>query len=409
MLLGSVACGRTEDGTAQRDTNPPAQAAPAQAAPAQVQAAYVDDDRENLLDISRGAAVLSRTAELNLEQSAIHAIDGMSTTRWLSPPGGAEQTLVASLAAPSRVEQLGIVTTSSPAQIPSAVRFESSVDGTSWREVFVLKPIEKDGRQVANVPPFDAQYLRVTTIEPVETDTLLRSVIVLGRETGQVAAPSFDGCWTVNGSPARLLHDGVRLSGVIGGQRATAIDGGVEGRVARVMWVRGPMWGYAAMTVAPGRRALSAVTFHEEILIGNAGVAWFGEPCDSALQVESATPVTFLRRAGRWSMFGLSFDGAGRLDEQASTATLAAAAATIASAQQQRFRIVSREFREASPQQNRERSATRLESVRVALEKRGVDLARVELVAAGSDTDSIEPTFAVMRLLASRIDLEIVQ
>jgi hypothetical protein len=164
------------------------------------------------------------------------------------------------------------------------------------------------------------------------------------------------------------------------------------------------------MTLAPEAKALSAVTFHQEILIGNAGGAWFGEPCNSPLQLNAAGPLTFLARSGRWSMFGLAFDAAGRLDESASAATIDAALVAIASApREQRFRIVSREYREATPEANRERSATRLASLQKTFERRGVGADRVEFTAAGSESSSIEGNFAVMRLLASRIDLEIVQ
>jgi hypothetical protein len=406
VLFCAAACGPQEREEQLRPAPPPQ----GSAAPAEVQARYVDLDVGNLLDVSRGASILSRTAELNLEQSAIHAIDGMATTRWVSPPGDANQTLVAALGAPGRIDRLGIATTRFAAQIPAAVRFEASMDGASWREAFVFRPAAKEGRQVQDVPPFDARYLRVSTVEPKDEESTLLSVIALGSETEAPAVPSFDGCWTINGAQSRLAQEGRRIRGVIGGEQPTAIDGAVDGRVARVMWVRGPMWGYAAMTLAPEAKALSAVTFHQEILIGNAGGAWFGEPCNSPLQLNAAGPLTFLARSGRWSMFGLAFDAAGRLDESASAATIDAALAAIASApREQRFRIVSREYREATPEANRERSATRLASLQKTFERRGVGADRVEFTAAGSESSSIEGNFAVMRLLASRIDLEIVQ
>lgn len=403
LLAWLVACNRTE-------TAPPERAETAHAAPAEVLATYVDEDRGNLLDMVNGSSVIYRTAELDLEHSAVHAIDGMATTRWASPVGGAAQTFVASLSAASRIDQLGVVTGTSAAQTPSQVRFESSIDGVSWRDVFVMRPAGKEGRQVKAVPPFESRFLRVSTIEPEEQDMALRSVIAIGKEVAVTAVPSFSGCWTINGVDGQIVQRGERISGVIGGETATAIDGAIDGRVARLMWVRGPMWGYAAMTIAPDAKTISALTFHQDILIGNAGAAWFGERCRSSLQIDPATPVSFLRRAGRWSMFGLRFTPAGAIDPQASAATLDAAAAAIASAApDMRFRVVSREYREATAERNREVSALRLGSLRNALAGRGVDLSRIELVAAGSQSDSIESNFAVMRLLASRVDLEIVR
>lgn len=406
-LLCAVACGRAPVDEDRLPAPPPEGAA----GPDIVQAVFVDEDRNNLLDIARGASVVWRSGELNLEYSALHAVDSMPTTLWSSPPRGPEQSFVVALGAPSRIERLGALFASKAPLIPAALRFEASADGRTWREVLVLEPQEQGGRQIRDVTPFDASYLRISTVEPGEGDITLPSILAFGTESARPAqVPAWEGCWTINGSPSRLLQEQNRLSGVIGGERPTAVDGAIDGNVARLMWVRGPMWGYAAMTIAPDGNAVSAVTFHEEILVGNAGVAWFGERCSSPLQIETATPVTFLQRAGRWSLFGLSFRTDHSLDTAASQSTLVAAIETLRSAPQgQRFRIVSREYHQDTPAKNREVSAARLESLRQQLRTSGVDLTPIEFVAAGSESTTIEGSFAVMRLLASRIDLELVR
>ena len=85
----------------------------------------LDIDGDNLLNLAYGAALVSRTGELNLESSAVNAIDGFSFSSWSSSPGAPEQTLVFALGGPSRIEQLGVTTTEknqSPAKVDSPRR-----------------------------------------------------------------------------------------------------------------------------------------------------------------------------------------------------------------------------------------------------------------------------------------------
>lgn len=408
VVLCAVACGPRQS---EKDRLPAPRPEGA-AGPESVQAVFIDQDRDNLLDITRGASVAWRSGEFNLEYSALHAIDSMSTTQWSTPPRGPEQSFIVALGAPARIDRLGALLATREPLIPSALRFEASPDGHTWREVFVFEARGQGGRQIRNVPPFDAAWLRISTVEPGLGDLTIPSILAFGSESPASPRPaaSWGGCWTINGSPSRILVEDNRLRGVIGGERATAIDGAIEGNVARLMWVRGPMWGYAAMTIAPDGGTFSAVTFHEEILVGNAGGAWFGERCNSPSQIEAAPPVTFLQRSGRWSLFGLAFRPDHTLDAGASRRTIDLAIETIRSAPAgQRFRIVSREYRQDSPATNRTVSAARLASLREHLLTRGVDLSSIELVAAGSESATIEGPFAVMRLLASRIDLELVR
>src|SRR5687768_12396038 len=97
-LLVALGCG--EAGTevespavAEQPTRPPA----------------ADHDKQNLLNIAHGASLVSRTAESDLEQSALHAIDGIETSRWVSPTGDGNMTAIFTLAAPAKIERLGIV------------------------------------------------------------------------------------------------------------------------------------------------------------------------------------------------------------------------------------------------------------------------------------------------------------
>ena len=369
----------------------------------------LDIDSDNLLNLAYGAAVVSRTDELNLESSAVNAIDGMSFSAWSSSPGAPEQTLVFALGGLSRIEQLG-VTTPDKNQSPAKVRFASSPDGRSWRDVATIEPAGK-GTTIRDVTPFEARYLRVETIEPAERYAMLASVHAIGSELRPSERQSFGGCWSINTFAATLVQNGARITGVLGGvKRPTYVDGGVEGRVAKLMWIKGPMWGYAAATLTPDGRNISAITIYEEPL-NNLGQTWIGSRCDETAErapsvVSQLTPADYLRRVGHWTMSGIVFDGQDRLLEEPSAGTLDAAVALLRAAPSQRFRLVAREFRNNDPNENLRRTKARVEAVRAALQSRGADVSRIELAAIGSKRDDIDRPSVIQRMLWSRIDLE---
>ena len=368
-------------------------------------------DPDNLLNLTWGAAVVSRTAELHLEASAVQAIDGIPLTSWAAPPGGANQTFVFSLGAPSRIDRLGLTTFDKPELVPAKVRFEASADGKSWREVLLFEPRAVGPPQLVDVPPFDARFLRVSTLETNAWSTRLRTVHASGSEIALPPPPRFGGCWEINGRAARLVQSGSRLSGIVHTDPPTLVEGGIEGRVARLMWTRGPAWGYLALTLTPDGERISGLDFYEEISIHHATTGWFGareSGCDGLPRGFSAADA-LLRHAGRWTMYGLTFDERDRLIDLSSGPTLDAAAALIASAPSQRFRVIAREFREPKPGEELKRAKRRISALRTALEARGVDVSRVDFVAAGSEWGEPPIVVALQRLLASRVDLELVR
>jgi hypothetical protein len=403
VLIAVAACNRAPE-------PPPAAPAPQRATNEEVTpiaTPTLDIDGDNLLNLAYGAALVSRTGELNLESSAVNAIDGFSFSSWSSSPGAPEQTLVFALGGPSRIEQLGVTTTEKN-QSPAKVRFAASPDGRTWRDVITIEPANK-GTTLKDVPPFEARYLRVETIEPAEYYAVLTSVHAIGSELRPPERQSFGGCWSVNTFHSTLTQSGARITGVLGGaKQPTYVDGGIDGRVAKLMWIHGPMWGYAAATLTPDGRNLSAITFHEEPLVNNAGQAWIGSRCDETAPPSSSplTPADYLRRIGRWTMSGIVFDGEDRLIAEPSAATLDAAVTLLQAAPSQRFRIVATEFRNNDPNENLRRTKARVEAIRAALQSRGVDVSRIELAGKGNTHDDIERPSAIQRMLWSRIDLE---
>jgi hypothetical protein len=364
-----------------------------------------DIDVDNLLSIARGAVVISRTGELNLNESALHAADGLPSSTWSLPPGGPNQTAVFALAAPAHVQSLGVSVTKSEEAVPQRVRISLSSDGRQWNEALVMEPKAQESPQVVSVTPAEAQYIRVQTEEPAEYHSHIRSIHVIGDEKGAFRIVDAAGCWTMNGAPAQLAATGARVTGSIGGGTPTQLLGGTDQRVVRLMWLQPPLWGYALASTSPDGRVLNALVFHEEPFTGYIGNAWFGSRCNSASQLPEADPEMFLQRAGRWSLFGLAFDTNDAIVEEPSRAELDQLA-TLLRSDPSRYRLVSREFRLDTPEANKTRSAARLESLRRSLARRGVDINRVESSASGNDWNREPISTTTQYVLMSRIDLE---
>ena len=284
----------------------------------------------NLLSLARGASVVSRTAEQMLEASAVHAIDGDWLTAWRSAPAGPEQTLVFSLPARARIERIGVVVPSQ-SETPQRVRFEASGDGVAWREITTLAPEPRRDPQLAAVPPFEASYIRVQTLGTQPYFTSIRSVIAKGQELAAPVQPPIEGCWRINGMPARFTRRGTSVAGVIGNDPPMYVLGGTDGRIVRLTWLRGPMWGPAIVTLDPQRRALSGERWHETVRFANSGDGWFGTPLEcgsnaAAFPNETEIAAAILKQAGTWTAYGDS--------------ALDTIAALIARAPGQRFEIV---------------------------------------------------------------------
>ena len=384
---------------------PQPQKQPAEGA-AVVIAATPDNDADNSLNLLYGAAVVSRDGELHLETSAVHTIDGFAETLWTSAPGVPEDTLVYSMLAPTRLQRVG-VSTNAGGDAMESVAFDASMDGRQWTEIGTLKIARTDQRQFVDLPkPVVAQYLRVRTIDPPKRYYVrLRGVHAIGEEVAAPQTPSFGGCWRINGALAHLVQDGARITGTIAGNPPTYIEGGTDNRVGMVMWMRGPMFGYAAITRSPDGAHLSALSFFEEA-DRNIGEGWFGDRCSMHAAiggVAGGLPALFAR-AKRFSLYGLVFDGNDRLIEDVSEPTLDKLEALIA-VSPQRLRLVAHELRYGDAGRNRAHAAARLASIRAALEKRGVNLARIEWINAGDDIGSIVLRSSLQRALLSRVDL----
>jgi hypothetical protein len=388
----------------------PAQFPAAAAAPQPTVAAPPNaDERENLLNIAYGASVISRTAEITLEASALRAIDGDSLSAWTSPPGDFQQTMVFALPARSRIEKVGVRMPADPNMRVKRASFETSVDGVTFRPLLEQAFNEFAEIQLFPVPPTEAVYVRVNVLEAPGRFASFQSVQVRGLLLDRPVAPPLDGCWTVNGLPARFATAGGSVRGAIGSGAPVLIEGGADGPLYRVAWIKKGDWGFAAITVSPEGKHLSGGKWYQEPIPYDFGESWFGERSGCATNVPDSTLIIarrFLDRLHRFPLYGLHFDATGRLSEPDSVTALELIANLSAQRSSHPFRLVSHEYRGASAEDNRRRAQARLDSLQAVLQKRGVDLARFEFVAAGSERPPQRIENETMRVLYSVVDID---
>ena len=389
VVFALAACHREDTPTAAKPPDPPK--------PAQTDSRDDAPERENLLNYAHGAVAISRTGEATLKGSVVRAIDGDRDpgALWSSPPHNPVQTLVFAL--PSRTRLTRVGAESGTAQ---GLRFESSLDGTTFRDLATVKLQFNHEAQLFDVPPTEASYLRVTTLEGGAIFLGLNSVHARGTAVEPVKAGSLDGCWAMDTERAAFTQHGAYVFGENG---PVLLEGGSDGRFYRFAWIRGEQYGLAAVSVTPDGRHMSGIRWHEEAEPLFVATTWVGQKTDCAGKPAVRDDVfrTFLAKHGRYPLYGLRFDDRGHLIESESGVMLDRLA------KMQSARLVANEFLQPTPAQNRAVAQTKLDTLAAALKKRGADPARFELVNHGSDQPRRAANTDANRSLYGSVDLEL--
>jgi F5/8 type C domain len=366
----------------------------------------------NLLSLSQGAAVVSRTSEAVLDASAVRAIDTDPHTMWVSPPDDPQQTLVFSLPARARIDQIGLRSGSKAEHLASGIRFDLSTDGQNFTPVATIRPVVSEAAQMVRIPLTNAAFVRVNVLGAKGTYVQVASVNATGTLIEASTPASIDGCFAVNGFPASFVQKGAEVVGeVAGGARPTIVEGGSDGRFFRFAWVRGPEYGLAAVSITPDGRHLSGIVWHEEALEESQFFAadWLGDrvSCEKAAPPSVSVFRSYLERFGRFPLFSLRFDESGRLHDGDSAATLSRVTAFLSANPTLPIRFVAHELLHSTPDENRRIAQARIDSLRAALQKNGVKLAKVAFVALGAETPHRKATTDLTRAMYSSVDLEV--
>ncbi len=367
---------------------------------------------QNLLSLNAGAAVVSRTAEAMLDASAVRAIDTDLHTMWVSPPGDPQQTLVFSLPARARIDQVGLRGGSKAELLASAIRVDVSVDGQNFATVATVKPVVSEEPQMTRIPPVEAAYVRFVILGG-GAYVQIASVNASGTLLETPKPASMTGCFAINGFPASFVQSGAEVVGQVGaGTRLAIVEGGSDGRFYRFAWVRGLEFGLAAVSITPDGEHVSGIVWHEEAIQQQQFFAadWLGDrvPCDKPAPPAISVFRTYLERFQRFPLFGLRFDETGKLHEEDSAATLSRVTAFLSANPNLPVRFVAHELQHSTPDGNRRIAQARIDSLRAALQKNGVKLANVTFVVLGEEKPRREATIDLTRAMYSSVDLELV-
>jgi hypothetical protein len=356
-----------------------------------------------------GASVVSRTAELDLEHSAVRLIDTSNGTGWVTPADDPAQSVVLSLPARARIDRAGLVTTKASSAARD-VRIDFSLNGVSFTRSVELHAKEGDEPQdVPVTPPVEAQYVRLSTLNAHSPHILVREAIVNGTLLAPPAAGAIDGCWSVNGQPATFHSDHATVFGYAGGTHDMTLEGGSDGRFYRFVWTRDKQYGLAAISVTPDGKHLAAIVWYEQAIDIDQFYAddWLGERAACSTDREVDVFSTYLQRFGYFPLYALRFSDDGTLDEGASSPELVRLTKLIVANPQLQLRFVAHELTRPSAQEDLVVAQKKAATLRDALSRRGVPIAKIGFIALGQEHPRREGTTPLVRAMYSSVDLEL--
>lgn len=363
----------------------------------------------NLLEISRGAAVVSRTGEALLTASALRAIDGDDHTMWVCPPGDPDQTLVYALPARSRIDKLGVRIGEKEQFRATSLQFDLSLDGTNFTPAKTFVPKLSQDPQLVGITPTEAAFVRVRVAGVKRHYVQIGSLLVSGTVLDPVKPGTLGGCFSLNGRPASFTQEGSGVVGTLGD--GTFVEGGSDGRFYRFAWIRGPEYGLSAVTVTPDGNHAAALVWHEEAIQATQFQAddLLGDrvPCSASAPHQTSVFRSYLERFRYYPLFGLRFDDSGALLINESAATLNEVTAFLKANPNLPVRFAAHDLLQATPDLNRRLSQAKLESLRAALQKDGLNLAHVTFEAFGAEKPHREASIDLTRAMYSSVDLEL--
>jgi hypothetical protein len=363
-------------------------------------------ERTSVVSLARGAVVAHRTGEILLDASALRALDGDPTSYWMAPPNDLPQSMIIALPARTRIEKVGIRT--DEAYPTNHLTFERSIDGISFLPMLstASKPVIEP--QWFDVAPGEATHIRITIVDQTNAgrQVAIRSVMFKGAEVEAPRGGDLSGCWAMNDLTARFERKGSAVRGSASmATQPMLLDGGFDGRAYRFNWIRDNDFGYALIAVAPDGSAINGIEWHEEAIPLFFGEAWYGAKKSCApIPVAADIRERYLKRASRYSLFGLRFRDDGTLDREQSADTLSWLARFAA---ENPVQLVGYEFRRENDNENRAFAKREVDSLMNELQSMGVKPGAVTFVVKGSDNPRQKPESDAARAMYSTIDVEI--
>lgn len=367
-----------------------------------------ESSETNLLLLDRGAVVISRTGERQLDTAAIYTIDDDPETRWITPPMDPAHSMVISLPVPGLIERVGV--TIAHGEAPRAVLFEYSSDGQVFAPLATIKVKDPSRPEFIGVTPSKASFLRITIQEDSEKTVSISSVSAAGTESGEYRRPALRGGWKISGRDASFAQEGSRVIGTLATEPATHIDGAWGARFIRFLYMRGNEYGYGAFVVSPDGSSLNGLTWYQKIAPVHAAASSYGEKAaeESSVPEDGRVLDRWLERSGgRVPLFGIAFGADGSVQVEESEPALRWLSDRLARPGD--FTIVQPLLADEDSNSSRSAATRKLDSLRAELTRRGVEVARIRFEALAVEDQEVVSRTRLDRELLSAVELRINQ
>lgn len=243
--------------------------------------------------------------------------------------------------------------------------------------------------------------------------TELAEVELFGTRQGKVATPTFAGDFRSNYGPMRLTVEGEKVLGCYDWVDGAAIEGVIEGRVARVTWTeprdsegKDLRTGTATFAISGDAQALKGIWYEEGALRGE----WVGPR--TASREASCTPrkrsqLEQLRKQKRLVLYGVRFDSNSDVPRPESEATIAEVHGLLKEDPNLRLLVEGHTDSTNTDAYNLDLSQRRAQSVVAALIKRGAAAKRLEAQGFGRTRPIADNASAQGRALNRRVEVSI--
>lgn len=370
------------------------------------------NEHRNVMAMMNGAVVTDRSGELNLQASAVLAIDSTHATRWVGVPKDLRSWLIVELPVRSRIERLTLAFLGGDRwSRANKLQVDASLDGKSYSPLATISSDGKSKSETFPVTPMEARFIRVTTLENLGHSTLI-SIGSIGAEGEELEARreiDISGTWLINEHTRCTLAQ--RNSSVVGTFHVdppVTIVGDLHRGLLRFMWIRANQAGYGALSVNAEASRLSGIWWHERPLSLFFGDSWFGRRTSGdrpseALQPETA--MTALRELGRFTLYPVRFDAENqRLI--AGHEELEAALAVVRAAPKTNFHLAVFSFAGADAAANQKIAEDRARALAKAV---GIVPPNLKIAVAGSKAPRQHdpPRTPLIASLYDRTDLEL--
>ena len=354
--------------------------------------------------LAAGAVVVDRSGEYNLINSALASFDGSAEVAWWSPATDPKQWLILRLPSEARVERVNLVRQEVD-ETATSVMIESSVDGTAWTELGILRPAA--GELVSTLPTQGAvaRLLRVTMLAGPEGKLIaaIPEISVDGELAREPESVEWDGLWRVN---QRLLSLRSR-EGIVYGEvpfRLTTmkIVGRAVGGFLPFAWSKGNVVGYGALSLSSAGE-MNGLWYWEFPFTWRLAETWFGTREAGGGDVvldRRRFAIDFLKEGHPSPFYELAFDGNTRVESPAADEALEIIRDIVVRNPDWRFRVSVWDVTGAGP------AAARLAAIESALRSAGPLPSNVVFdVKAGNLLDQ-PPRNPITRAIFDRVDLE---